>query len=338
MLRPLEHNGLDSLHPLCPAHLLGALLPASQNKSSRREGSGSLRSFDALQQAFTSAFSEDFPNDVTAPLEVSFASFVPCSSLSLKRPEILLFPRDSESIRSRCEARDCQAPPVVRVLYESLGSGLTKDSGVLSLLFLRGRSFSARQRRYPLKGSWVPRLWRELLFSPSSPLRPTHRVKWASPCTLPPPFSQLPLVSAFTLYALVPWASSGKPPWCYSSFPDLLRTKCCGYYSFHLLAFKSEISLTFTSVPGPSHTLVMSFSSLSFPVSLAFLDSSSNSAPLKKLRTASVKANPLPFCDTGKSLLRLHGHKTELGFSTSTHLGLDLPLLWGSILLRVECL
>ena len=176
MLRPLEHDGLDSLHSLCPAHLLGALLPASQNKSSRREGSGSLRSFDALQQPFTSAFSEDFPNDVTAPLKVSFASFVPCSSLPLKRPEILLFPRDSESIRSRREARDCQAPPVVRVLYKSLGSGLTKDSGV-SLLFLRGRSFSARQRRYPLKGSWVPRLWRELLFSPSSPLRPTHRVK-----------------------------------------------------------------------------------------------------------------------------------------------------------------
>lgn len=146
MLQPLEHHGLDSLNSLCPAHLLGALLPSAQNKSSsRREGSGSLSSFYALHhQPFTSAFSEDFPNDVTAPLKVSFASFMPCSSLSLKRPEVLLFPRGSESIRSRHEARDCQAPLVVRVLHKSLGSGLTKDSGVLSLLFLRGWSFSSR--------------------------------------------------------------------------------------------------------------------------------------------------------------------------------------------------
>lgn len=160
MLRPLEHDGLDSLHSLCRAHLLGTPLPSAQNKSSsRREGSGSLSSFYALHhQPFTSAFSEDFPNDVTAPLKVSFASFIPCSSLPLKRPEVLLFPRGSESIRSRHEARDCQAPLVMRVLHESLGSGLTKDSGVLSLLFPRGWSFSSRRRRYPLKGSWVPRL------------------------------------------------------------------------------------------------------------------------------------------------------------------------------------
>ena len=126
-------------------HVNQALVVEHTKSSSRREGSGSLSSFYALHhQPFTSAFSEDFPNDVTAPLKVSFASFMPCSSLSLKRPEVLLFPRGSESIRSRHEARDCQAPLVVRVLHKSLGSGLTKDSGVLSLLFLRGWSFSSR--------------------------------------------------------------------------------------------------------------------------------------------------------------------------------------------------
>lgn len=75
-----------------------------------------------------------------------------------------------------------------------------------------------------------------------------------------------------------------------------LRSKCYGYYSFHLLAFKSAILLTFTSVPGPSHAyelFIPEFSSFS-----CLPGFQSNSVPLKKLRTASIKANPLPFCDT----------------------------------------
>lgn len=128
-----ENHSLNSLHSLCTAYLMGTLLfPDSEQEEMLKRGVKDLYAFRCPRTIPSPLHSAWTSRTIWQSLWRSPFLLYDCSTFPFKRAETLLFTRDSEPIRGRCEAVAFQAALCCSSI--SLKPGFRVDKGQLSVV------------------------------------------------------------------------------------------------------------------------------------------------------------------------------------------------------------